>query len=71
MGFGGLDRGAPIVCFKAVGANGPSKGLSRELGIEGAAVWSVCGRKIPGEVIGTLRADMISHHRDRNLDIAV
>ena len=38
MGFCGLDRGAPIVCFKAVGANGPSKVLSRELGREGAAV---------------------------------
>ncbi len=71
MGFWGLEKGAPIVCFRAVGAKGPSRALNRELGRGGATIVSVCCKSLGGEVVDTLRADMISHHGDRDLDIAV
>ena len=38
IGFWGLESGAPIVCFEAVGANGTFRGSSRELGRGGAGV---------------------------------
>ena len=38
MGFWGLERRGPIVCFRGVGAKGPSRTWSRELGRGGAGV---------------------------------
>ena len=70
MGFWGLEKGAPIVCFRAFGAKGPSRALNRELGRGGAAVKLVGRGALSIEGIDTLRADVISHHRDRDLDIA-
>ena len=38
IGFCGLEKGAPIFCFRAVGAKWPARASNRELGRGGAAV---------------------------------
>ena len=69
--FWGLERGAPIVCFGPVGAKGPSRGFSREKGRGGAAERLAWCTGLFAGVAGTSRADMIAHHGDEDLVIAI